>query len=681
MRHRTLILLAATTLPLVLAVVGDVANAQDGPGDPPAVGRLGEVHSAGVRVRRWLDAGMPDNRDQREEAREYLRNMSRLVAEPVTTALEPLLGARTAPQNVEEYAQLCARLRAYRTITLQIEPDRRVIERALHDRLRDVVTGGAEPNDDQADTIDFHLGLVAQLMADCRDLTRSVRFGGLPSQPAIYRAERNLSADTWAASACRAAMDSLAAKSTPLTVATLLDGAPGAELLTGEQSIPGVLSQSGYDAQLLPAFRTLGSDILTRLEAAGVRTRSPIDPLDVCRTMVVNEVRDRWDQLIRGIRLVPAGRSVEDALALLERLADQRDSPLRTLLWVIWDRRELLLDNDSRPSLISAGNPGRWIPAVLRAIGIAHAQICDLLHDSPPGGQRVRTWLSDGRLTAFGIALNRLRIALVRACDAADPAVQGSFREMLRGVPDVVATALKREANTEIDLMWRSDVLEHSAQLATRYPFKPDSADDASWDDVQAMWRPGSGRVARTVLLANDILTQLGMPMSNQFQAARNSLERMQTLLFTTDTPRIEPTAEFADLPEGKLVVTVGKLVIDIGSLITDFTAVRRALLPWKPGTDREMSIVLTRGAETWSLRATGPWALLRVFDQATSLERHGATRTTYTFSLIGSAEGSTPVPLEITVMHGPGAPGNPLLPAAFSGVVLPARLTSPSDD
>ena len=675
---------ALLALALLLVVRCGSAVSQDGPELPTPAERITALDSSLEGLRTWLSAGaQPDNELERS-ATAYLGEMRDLLIAPVCTLLQNQLRARSMPQTVEEFETLCMRLQSYRVLTGLLEPDSQVISRALSDHLTQIITGGSDPNDRQADQIESHLNLIADLLAGAPQIVRAVNPGGRVDAAAMYRAELTLRADTWAQLAWRQLIDKLTPAVGEIDVDRLLDGMPGAELFAGDRAFSALLTQEGYDKTLRPAIDNAAADILTRIDAAGVRNnRMTLESLiDVFRALFSAEVRGGWNQLILGIHVVPPGTSLDDAFALITRLSDVRTSPLRSLLWTIWESRTVQIEGDQRFSVLPDGDPGQWIPATIDLLDTVRVALAHAMQDAPPVGQRIREWLRSGELERLAAALERAEDSVQGAVRAADRAYVQPLHSMILRLLEVPADALQREAAEELDAVWKHDVVTRANALADCYPFRADSTTDAPWEDVISLWHPDTGHVARLLELAYELQTILQAPLGPGVQAARVMLQRMRHLLFGDDNvPGISILVEIYDLPPGDEVWTeFSAYKVDLARLAADFTGTRRLRLMWTPATPEPAGIRLVKDGVTYSVAGKGPWAFLRLFGAATR-ERISNVRTQFGFRLLKPGGNDTESVDFVMVCVRSVSRTDPLDPAGFGGISLLDRLTAPTSD
>jgi type VI protein secretion system component VasK len=278
--------------------------------------------------------------------------------------------------------------------------------------------------------------------------------------------------------------------------------------------------------------------------------------------------RDRhervWRDFLNYVHPVSSGfRSVPNARDNLLSLTSKSTSPLGTLITNVWKRRELQLTS----TMSVKGWEQKDDEVLADALGslAEYVSAYDTFTQNT-GNRRVSSYdiqKMDNAVDILAAATTNAGVKITQKLDE----TKKPARDLLVRVIKAGFEGLKADARAEIETMWRTRVVKYwQDNFAGKFPFKADSAEDASLAKVAEFFGPVSGlfkafNMQTTALRHLSFYGETLYEPSDAFIEVEKHFLRVRKALFPKDdTKRISvgfklQTKSYGDLLRGTKIV------------------------------------------------------------------------------------------------------------------------------
>ncbi|HQT88683.1 MAG TPA: type VI secretion system membrane subunit TssM [Acidiphilium sp.] len=516
--------------------------------------------------------------------------------------------------------------------------------------------------------------------------------------------------------------DSAAAGRVPAWTPAGALGAAGAPLFvraSGKpltQGIPGFYTVRGFYTVLLPALSHVSQDVARESWVLGhqesIAPNSPqLQSLeDGVIAIYQQHYITHWHAMIADLDLAPLGTAGQSVQSLY--ILSSPQSPMKLLLASM--ARQLTLTQAPK---LPKGPPNAKVPAKLAAVSSAAARLKGLIGgpaanvNAPPPGAMVNAafaplrHFTDGPSAPIGLTLQLInqvqqQLAAIAAtapgsAGPAAPAAGGDAVSLLAGEaahdPQPVRRWLQAITANADGLRGGSAAASAAAAfnapggaaqlcqaaVAGRYPFNSASAQDVPLADFAHLFAPGgamdtffntqvrpfvnmTGR-SWVVQPVNGITPPVSQGAVAEFQRA----EEIQQIFFSAGAT---PTVQFTITPGG-LSSAASQAVLQLGSIGITYAhgpeVPTQITWPEPNGMPTAMlTITPSNGGTPVTFQASGPWALFRLFNQASLTEDGSSDQYRLVFEQGG---------LQATFVVTAGSVFNPFTPGVLSGFRCPS--------
>lgn len=567
---------------------------------------LEEARNDGAPVRlRW---GLYQGNRIEKRARElYFSVLKTRFIQPAGDSLEKDLEAlrRKPKKTLAEFEHLYDLYRAYLMLAGEMKPEPLALRKALEDNRRWWNPLPPTPETTLVTMADNQLDyFLSQL-----DRPEAWVLSGDEELAAEVRKE--LTGALWVTENYRDMIDSARDDFPPILRDDLYRG-PHKELFTLQELFSSIFTEKGWNEYIRHAIQDK-SEILSRQYASLGIEKTPEEIADRLRQDYLTDHERSWNNVLQATRLRPF-TGVQDAADVL-RILSGPESPYPAFLQSVRERQALLLS----PGEIA--NPAKgdlsWLPEAQKVLADLH-QVLEGFLRSTRSGRRFLTLLREEKLAEFIESFQKTRLDLSKVLVAVDASERNRMEAFLSQPIDNAGAALRREAQDEMEQIWRSTVHEFfERELKDRYPLDPASAEDLPAELFSRWMNPKTGLVWETYRLLetlhNTILDSQPLILySGEFERAIRHAERVRDALYETGSNAFSvrfwiTLKQFAGVRDVRF--RLGE---------NDFSLYdrpdRRGELVWTENDVAGASISIAVGLDQWSERRhPGPWGLLRL--------------------------------------------------------------------
>jgi type VI secretion system protein ImpL len=357
----------------------------------------------------------------------------------------------------------------------------------------------------------------------------------------------------------------------------------------------------------------LGAPTTVNVSAASLR--------DALTSKYANDYITQWRAYLKNGRVVGYG-GLKDASTKLTRLV-ANDSPLLQLLWLAKENTAVDI-----PGLKDPFNAVQTIArdsTLERLVGSGNQEYMGALSGlqnslqtvvNTPNGPTDPGMLGQLQQAATGASGTVRRIELLFTVDVqgGPDKVDKNVSRLLEEPIDYANDAAKRAGAAGAD-----DVCKMVNQVTGKKPFNPRSNQQASWPEVQELFRPQGTlwstvqtKMATAVQHQGPTWASAGSaPQSPNFLLFLNHAQQFTDMLFPGGSPTVHLTYTLQSPPTIGLYKT--NLVID-GQSLTDGHSQQ---FTWQGGNSSITLSVTAAGQNLANAPYQGPWALFEFFDDA----------------------------------------------------------------
>jgi type VI secretion system IcmF/VasK family protein len=451
----------------------------------------------------------------------------------------------------------------------------------------------------------------------------------------LVRAQNRLKDGYWIPNAYNVIISYAAKAIGPLTLKDILPENQGLlelrlnEATATDLSRLSAFTQSAWESQVQPMMQSRAGELQKLMQELG-----RADKEDKILAELYRLHRDRhervWRDFLNYVHPVSSGfRSVPNARDNLLSLTSKSTSPLNTLITNVWKRRELQLTS----TMSVKGWEQKDEEVLADAMGslAEYVSAYDTFTQNTGDGRRVSSYdiaKMDNAVDILAAATTRTGVAITQKLDE----TKKPARDLLVRVIKAGFEGLKADARTEIETMWRTRIVKYwQDNLAGKYPFKPDSAEEASLAKVSEFFSPASG-VFKAFNLQTSQLRNLSFYGETLFEPSDTFIEvekhflRVRRALFAKEEDQrisVEfklQTKSYGALLRGTKIVVGRDEKNDEQSLVLLQTSVDWRQFSWpyfgdaqkgpwvgssvefKYAADREAAVVLEKPKSEWGL-------------------------------------------------------------------------------
>ncbi|MBX2883562.1 MAG: type VI secretion system membrane subunit TssM [Granulosicoccus sp.] len=451
-----------------------------------------------------------------------------------------------------------------------------------------------------------------------------------------------------------------------------------------DQSIPVFFTRAGYNDIFLPASQnvsqTLTADawVLGEFAGAEIGTQSPEKLRASVQAQYYQEYISTWDTLMSNVKLKPV-EGLNGAAEFISLVTDVQ-SPLKNLLVVMGEQTRLTepeqkdpaadataekLDREAQLAKLLQGNKPTALPSdtPLDPVTIRFTPLHSLIQDWENNGSKL-----DGVLTQLADLNLQLLPMAQSPVSNIDPQLSSDLAVNLQKLdtkanrlPEPLASLVKNLSNEVGDVVgggfckqlnsaWQAEVYGYYQRaIRNRYPVNRKGTADIALSDFGSFFgRDGIvDQFVNTYLSAHVSKTPKQWTWVGKGSAKCLSDNSLKQLAFAEDIKNTffgasgqNPSFQF-DIVPGQLSVSpqIEQLFLNVGSSSMEYfhgpingstsfrwpdssnnTQVNLRVLPVVPGTSSSISM-------------SGPWAILRLFDQGARKASSGRLTVNYSFS------------------------------------------------